>query len=121
MSGDRIALACLLLAAGALATIALLARERTYAVPAHAAPESIPLVLAGEVPAGFTLRTFDVEGICCQGCSAKLHGALLALEGVSAAAIDPQAKRVTALARADVPDERLTAALTFDKYHARAR
>lgn len=121
MSTHRLALASLILAGGVLGAIAVFAKERTYVVPEAAAPASIPLTLEGEVPAGFTLRTFDVEGICCQGCSSKLHGALMALEGLDAAAVDPYRKTVTALARADISNERLEAALTFDKYRAHAR
>ena len=121
MSTQRLAIALLILAGGVLGSIAVFARERTYVVPAEVPPASIPLTLEGEVPAGFTLRTFDVEGICCQGCSSKLHGALMALDGLSAAAVDPYRKTVSALARADIPNERLEAALTFDKYRAHAR
>lgn len=121
MSTNRLALALLVLTGAVLGSVAVLARERTYVVPAEVPPESIPLTLEGEVPAGFTLRTFDIEGICCQGCSSKLHGALLALEGVSAAAVDPHQKTVSALARVEIPNARLEGALTFDKYRAHAR
>lgn len=121
MSRNALAVLVLLAAGSALGTVAVLARERTYVVPEREKPQSIPLALSGAVPAGFAVRTFDVEGICCQGCSSKLHGALLAVEGVRAAAVDPLAAVVTALVPLDMPDARLEAALTFDKYSAKAR
>jgi copper chaperone CopZ len=84
-------------------------------------PASIPLALEGAAPEGFALRTLAVEGICCQGCSSKLFGALLAVDGVQAAAVDPLKADASAWVRPDVPVAALEAALTFDKYTARAR
>ncbi|NOT29788.1 MAG: heavy-metal-associated domain-containing protein [Planctomycetes bacterium] len=121
MSRNALGILVLLAAGGALGTVAVLARERSYVVPEHERPLSIPLVLSGAVPSGYAVRTFDVEGICCQGCSSKLHGALLAVEGVREAAVDPLTAVVMALAPLDMPDARLEAALTFDKYSAKAR
>ncbi len=121
MTKNRLAVLLLLLLGGALGTVAVFARERTYAVPARPAPQSIPLALSGQVPPGYEARTFEVEGICCQGCSSKLYGALLAVAGVREAAVDPLAQRAFALVPADLPDARLEAALTFDKYRAKAR
>lgn len=121
MSRNALGLVLLLAAGGVLGTVAVLARERTYVVPEHEEPRSIPLALSGDVPSGYDVRTFDVEGICCQGCSSKLHGALLAVEGVREAAVDPLKHEVTALVRDDLADARLEAALTFDKYTAKAR
>jgi copper chaperone CopZ len=111
----------LVLAAGVLGTIALRAGERDYVVPAKPVPASIPLALEGAAPEGFALRTLAVEGICCQGCSSKLFGALLAVDGVQAAAVDPLQAEASAGVRPDVPVAALEAALTFDKYTARAR
>lgn len=121
MSPDRIGILLLVLLGGALGTVAVLARERSYEVPERPAPQAIPVALSGEVPPGYAVRRFDVEGICCQGCASKLHGALLSVAGVREAAVDPLAHQAFALAPADLPDERLEAALTFDKYSAKAR
>ncbi len=121
MSRNQLGLLLLLVAGGALGTVAVFAHERSYVVPEPAKLESIPLALSGEVPPGYVVRSFDVEGICCQGCSSKLHGALMAVAGVREAAVDPLKEEVMALVPADMPNERLEAALTFDKYSARAR
>lgn len=109
----------LLLAAGAvLGTIAVRAKEPSYAVPVR--PEDIPLRLEGEAPEGYQVRIFSVEGICCTGCGGKLQQALAGLEGVRALAVDPLRQEVQVLARSELEPERLAATLTFDKYRARA-
>jgi len=121
----RLALALVLLAGAVLGTIALRAKERSYVVPraeeASPIPIALPIELTSDVPPGLALRVFDVEGICCQGCSGKLHGALLAVEGVRAAAVDPTTKQVSALVQSEVDPGELERALTFDKYTAKAR
>jgi copper chaperone CopZ len=109
----------LLAVGGVLAFIALRAPEPTYAVPVRAA--DIPLAIQGEIPDGFVVRTFAVEGICCQSCAGKLQGVLAPLEGVARVAVDPLRKEVQALVRAEVDHEELVRALTFDKYSARLR
>jgi copper chaperone CopZ len=121
MSRNVLALVGLVLCGGVLGTIAVRAKERTYTVPVHEEPQVIPAALVGAVPDGFTKRAFDVDGMCCQGCSAKLHGALLAVDGVRAAAVDPVLHRAEALVRTDVEPANLERALTFDKYVAHAR
>ncbi len=117
----RTATALLLLAGIVLGTIAVRAKEPTYVAPVLLEPEEIPIRVTAEVPAGYVLRSFEVEGICCQECSGKLHGALLAVDGVREAAVDPLLKRAQALVRADVGVAALERALTFDRYSARAR
>lgn len=111
----------LLIGAGlALGLVAVNAREPTYEVPTR--PAEIPFTLAGEpVPAGFALRTFAVDAICCQSCAGKLERALAPLDGVERVAVDPVRKEVQVLARAEVSPDELAAALTFDKYVATAR
>lgn len=109
-----------LLAAGAvLAFIALRTKAPTYEVPVHAA--DIPLTIQGEIPAGFEVRTFEVEGICCQSCAGKLERALAPLAGVERVAVDALRKEVQALVRVEVESAALVTALTFDKYVARVR
>jgi copper chaperone CopZ len=114
----RFGLSVLILAAAALGAVAVRARERTYVVPEHLQPATIPFELDGDPPPGCDRRTLHVEGVCCQGCSAKLHGALMAVDGVSAVAVDPLNARVTAFANSELTDEVLERALTFDKYVA---
>jgi hypothetical protein len=121
MSRNALWAGLLAAAAAVLGTIALRARDPSYAAPAPAEVRAIPLVLSGTVPDGYAVRTFAIEGICCQGCSSKLHGAALAVEGVREAAVDPLAATVSVVAPADLPSARLAEALTFDKYTAAAR
>jgi copper chaperone CopZ len=112
-------LLALLAAGGVLALIALRANAPTYEVPVHAA--DIPLTIQGEVPAGHVVRTFEVDGICCQSCAGKLQQVLAPIAGVERVAVDPLRKEVQALVRAEVESAALVQAMTFDKYVARAR
>jgi len=109
----------LLAAGGVLLFIALRAEEPSYEVPVHAA--DIPLAIEGEIPPGFVVRRFAVEGMCCQSCAGKLERVLAPLAGVERVAVDPLRGEVQALVRADVESAALAAALTFDKYTAQAR
>lgn len=115
----RLQLCGLLVAGGVLAFVALRADAPTYEAPVRAA--DIPLSIRGEIPAGFVVRTFEVEGICCQSCAGKLERALAPLADVERVAVDPLRKEVQVLARVGVASETLVSALTFDKYVARAR
>ena len=80
-----------------------------------------PLVLASEPGDGEVVRVFDVEGMCCTGCSGKLHAALLDVAGVREAAIDFESGTASALALESVDPRALETALNFDKYTAKAR
>lgn len=106
----------LLIAAGIwLASIALRAKEPTYKAPER----EVPAQLSGAAPAGFVVRRFEVEGMCCRSCTRGLHERLLAVEGVQEAAVSFEASSAAALAPADLPAERLLEALNFGKYSAR--
>ncbi|MDP6539614.1 MAG: heavy metal-associated domain-containing protein [Planctomycetota bacterium] len=114
----RIVLPFLVAAAGVwLGYIALQADEPDYTPPAVAVPARIET----EVAAGSALRAFDVEGMCCSSCPRKLYRALMAVEGVSEAAIDFEGETAWALAPADLPVERLIEALESEKYSAALR
>jgi len=121
MNRNLLALALLLLAGGALGTVAVLARDKTYVAPQPSAQAVIPVALSGAVPPECEVRTLDVQGICCPGCGSKLYGKLAALDGVREVAVDPLKKEVFALVRRDVPNAELESALTFDEYVAKAR
>lgn len=121
MNRNLIALTVLLVVGGALGTVAVLARDKTYVAPRASEPAAIPVALAGAASAECDVRTLDVTGICCNGCGSKLYGKLAALDGVREVAVDPLKKEVFALVRRDVPNAALEAALTFDEYAAKAR
>ena len=114
----------LLGAAAALAVVALRAPERTYVAPtvaevqAHApAPRTIPVA----TPPGCAIRTFDVAGMCCNGCTGKIHARLAAAPGVVAAAVDFEAGTAQALVPSDADVAALAGVLSFDKYSATPR
>ena len=110
-----------LVAAGLLALVALQADDPTYVAPTvDEMPTVVPHQVTGDVPEGFLLRSFDVEGMCCDGCSGKLYARLEKVEGVREAAVDPVLGRAEVVVAADTDPARLTGALTFDKYTARS-
>ncbi|HEX6882004.1 MAG TPA: heavy-metal-associated domain-containing protein [Planctomycetota bacterium] len=121
MSAQRLWLGGLVLAGATLAFIALRAQAPTYSAPRHAKPVAVPVALTEAPLPGHVVRTFAVEGICCQGCGTKLHAALADIDGVQELAVDPVLGEVTLSVRADVGVEALERALTFDKYSARVR
>lgn len=121
MNRNVLALTLLLLVGGALGTVAVLARDKTYVAPQPNAPVAIPSALSGVVPPECEVRTLDVQGICCAGCGSKLYGKLASLDGVREVAVDTLAKQVSTVVRRDVPNAALESALTFDEYVAKAR
>ena len=108
-------------AGGVLGWIALRAPQPTHValeLEGEPAPSVVPVALTGPVPAGHVAYGFEVEGMCCTGCTKKLHDALLAVDGVVAAAVSFRAGTVQALAPEGFDVEALAAALNFDKYRA---
>ena len=83
-------------------------------------PRQIPATLSGEVPAGYVIRQFDVDGMCCDSCAGKLYRSLASIEGVDKIAIDPLAGRVSTLVPEKLDVDLLSDALNHDKYTARA-
>ena len=86
----KLTLSLLLLAAGGLIWVLATRGAPTFVPPAEAqttyAPA--PTVLVHGPAAGQVERDFDVEGMCCKGCTGKLHARLVALPGVHEAAVD---------------------------------
>ena len=78
-------------------------------------------VCVGEVLAGQVVRTFEVSGMCCDGCPGKLYSALQAVPGVVKAAVSFEEGTASALVSTDVDSAQLEVALTFDKYSATLR
>ena len=109
----------LLVVGGLLAWVGLTASEPEYVPPRPG--DRVPIVLESEVPAGYVVRDIDVEGMCCDGCRGKLYGAVTALEGVQAAAIDHVAGMAQVVVPADADLAPVLAALTFDQYVATQR
>ncbi len=119
----RILLPLLLLGPAALVLgwIALRAPEPTE-LPKWTAGEDgprVPLAIVGDLAEGTVVRELAVEGMCCTGCSRKLYEALLAVPGVTRAAVDFEGARAQAAVPADFDVALLETALRFDKYDAR--
>ena len=101
-----------------LAWVALKAPEPSYIPPRPEEfdPRHVPVVIVGDIPAGHVVRTFQVEGMCCNGCGGKLFDALKAIPEVTKAAVDFESKTATALVPEDLDTAVLASALSFDKY-----
>lgn len=111
-------------AGGVLAWVALRAPEPDYEPPAAGvvqAGQATPAELTGDVPSGMLVRSFDVEGMCCDSCTGKLHAALTALPDVNEAAVSFEASRAQVVVPEDVDVAVLVEALNFDKYTATPR
>ncbi len=110
-------------AGGGALWVAQRSEDPTYAPPTeprvvHAV---IPEVLGSAPADGEVVHTFDVEGMCCNGCPIKLHELLMDVEGVRVAAVSFETKSASVIAGRDVDAEQIAGVLTFDKYHASAR
>ena len=110
--------ALIALSAVVLGVIALRAPEPEAAVVEVVKDASAPYELSGEVPSGYEVRTFAVEGMCCGGCAVKLHEALVGVDGVTEAAVDPVLGQAQAVVPEALETSLLTAALSFEEYVA---
>ena len=113
--------AALALAAVALAVIALRAPARDYVAPTaadveahHAAPPKLPAA----IPAGCTVATIAVDGMCCTGCTGKLYDRLRATPGCVEAAVSFEDGLAQVVIREGADPEPFAAALRFEKYSA---
>ena len=114
----------LLVAAGAvLGWVAYRTPEPTYVVPQldETDPEQIPLALTQVAQAGDVVRTFDVEGMCCNGCTGKLYRALAEHPSVNAAAVSFEHGTAQVSVAKEFDSTALVSLLTFDKYSAALR
>ena len=111
-------------AAAALGWVALRSPETDYVAPTVAEVQAhvpAPTSLVGEVPAGCVVRAFDVEGMCCTGCTGKLYAALRALPEVRQAAVSFEGGTAEVVVPEDADPAHVAAALNFDKYRATPR
>jgi copper chaperone CopZ len=116
----KLSILLLVLAGAVLAWIALRAQTPTYVPPvlANEAPAEVPLAIISAIPAGHVVHSFDVVGMCCNGCTAKLYQALLDVPDVKQAAVSFDHARAQALVPSDMQVDVLVQALAFDKYTA---
>jgi copper chaperone CopZ len=104
---------------GILLWIALVVGAPTYLAPRTA--ETVPVVLTGEVPNGFIVRRLSIDGMCCQGCAAKLHALLIQVEGVREVAVDALTGEASVVVPAGTEVALLEQAVTFEDYTAEAQ
>jgi copper chaperone CopZ len=109
----------LLLAGIALAWVALRSPEHQDA-PIETRAE-IPAHLTGAAPEGCVLRSFKVDGMCCEGCTATVHEALSGVQGVTQVAVSFAETTALAYVREDVDVELLRAAADAEGYELRSR
>lgn len=111
----------LLVAAAATAWIVSTRSGPSY-VPPEEAPKAwapAPTVLTRGPTADEAVAVLDVEGMCCESCTGKLHARLLEQPGVRLAAVDFETGTAQAVVERGTAAAALAAALTFDKYTAR--
>ena len=107
-----------------LGVVALRAPARDYVAPtaadveAHApAPESLSIA----VPADCAVRTFDVQGMCCKGCTGKIYKHIKADPAVLDAAVSFDRGTVDVVVAKTADVAAIAHELTFDKYTAKAK
>jgi copper chaperone CopZ len=118
-----IPLMILALTGGVLGLIALRAPAPSYVAPTERYVEAhvpAPETITRDVAPGFVVRTFKVDGMCCQDCTGKIYERLKESPGVVDAAVsfDKGIAQVVVPKDADVGS--LENAIHFEKYSARA-
>lgn len=117
----KVLLALLLVVFGSVTAWILATKSGPTYVPPSEPPVAYapaPTVLVSEPGPGEALREFDVEGMCCSGCTGKLKAALDEFPGVREAAVSFEAGSASVIVDAEVAPSELAARLTFDKYSA---
>ncbi len=80
-----------------------------------------PAVLTAAPTSLERIEVLEVEGMCCKGCTGKLHARLMEVPGVSCAAIDLAGKTASVVVAQGTDPQALVQALTFEEYSARPR
>ena len=115
----------ILCAAGVgLGYIALRAPTADYVAPTLQEVQAhvpAPQALTCDIPPGFLVRTFKVDGMCCTGCTGKIYQRLKESPGVFEAAVSFD----KGIAQVVVPEEsdvtKLEDVMHFEKYVAKAQ
>ena len=117
-------LALLGIAGVVLAFVALRAPTRSYVAPTRADVEAhvpAPQTLEGGVPEGCVVRTIEVHGMCCTGCTGKLYARLKETPGFVKGAVSFEDGVAQVVTNRDADPSPFVAALQFDKYDAQLR
>lgn len=122
MSPKTIPLVLIAVAGAVLGYVAWRAPNRDYAAPSIADVEAhapAPQTLVGDIPPGCVVRTFAVEGMCCQGCTGKIYKRLKETAGVVQAAVQFDKGQAEVVVPESTDLALLETALHFDKYTAK--
>jgi ubiquinone/menaquinone biosynthesis C-methylase UbiE/copper chaperone CopZ len=90
--------------------------------PGHRKPESKPdeSRTSGDMAVAAGPREFSIEGMSCQGCADTITAALTKIPGVQSAKVSLEEKRAVVTAdTADVPSEKILAAITAAGYEGK--
>lgn len=105
-----------------LGYVAWRAPAREYLAPTPAevqAHAAAPVSLIGGIPPGCVVRTFAVDGMCCQGCTGKIYKRLRETPGVVQAAVQFDTGTAEVVVSESTDVALLETALRFDKYTAK--
>ena len=111
-------------AGAALGFVAWKAPARDYVAPTAQEIEAhrpAPQELAGDVPADCVVRTFEVAGMCCTGCTGKLYAKIKDVPGVEQAAVNFEKGTAEIVVKKGADVAPLAEALCFGKYSAKLR
>ncbi len=78
-----------------------------------------PTHITGEVPAGYVVHSFTVDGMCCRDCTGKIYGKLKAVPGVVQAAVNFDQHQAEVVMPKDADVAALEQVLRFEKYTAK--
>jgi copper chaperone CopZ len=107
-----------------LAIVGLRAPARDYVAPTREDVEAhvpAPQTLDGAVPEGCVVRTIEVHGMCCTGCTGKLYARLEQTPGFVKGAVSFKDGLAQVVTTKDADPTAFVAALHFGKYDAQLR
>jgi copper chaperone CopZ len=107
-----------------LGIVAVRAPKPDYVAPTPqeiAAHVPAPTEITGEIPPGFLVRTFKVDGMCCTGCTGKIYKHLKEAPGVVEAAVSFDKGIAQVVVPKDADVNKLEDAMHFENYVAKAQ
>jgi len=110
---------CMVAAAAATTWIVAHGQAPTYQPPSLETAAPTPSRLTREPASDERRVVFEVENMCCNGCTGKLYARLTEVDGVREACVDFHSGTAGALVAQEADLDALERALNFDKYVAR--
>ena len=112
------------IAGAVLGYVAIHAPKPDYVAPTLKDIEAhvpAPDAITGEIPPGFLVRTFKIEGMCCTNCTGKIYQRLKESPGVVEAAVSFDKGIAQVVVPKDADVAKLEDAMHFEKYVAKAQ